>query len=122
MIEPDLSAASLYVINIPEITRHDFTSVYLSKYMICEDTLVSHFTISNYDPDTYQYQYQPRLYTGLTTANDIISHGGPAANMLLPDIRLGSDGFDLFPCPASGRFVLHVRSGDSDSIAVLNFF
>ena len=125
MIEPDLSAASLYVINIPEITRHDFTSVYLSKYMICEDTLVSHFSISNYDPDTHQYlSYQPCLYTGLTTANDIISHGGPAANMLLPDLEPGSHGFDLSPCPASGRFVLHVRSGDSesDSIAVLDFF
>ena len=122
MIEPDLSTASLYVINIPETTRHDFTDVYLSPYMICEDTLVSHFSISNYYPDTYQYQYQPCLYTGLTTANDIISHGGPAANMLLPDIEPGSDGFDLFLCPASGRFLLHVRSGYSDSIAVLDFF
>ena len=123
MIEPDLSTASLYVINTPEITRQDFTDVFLPEYMICGDALVSDFTISNYIPDTHQFQYQPRLYTGLTTANGIISHGGPAANMLLPEFERGSDWFDLFPCPASGRFVLRVCSGgDSDSVAVLDFF
>ena len=125
MIEPDLSTASLYVINTPT-TRpsHNFTHVYLPEYMICEDTLVSYFSISDYNRDTRQYQYQPCLYTGLTTANGIISPGGPAANMLLPEIERGSNGFDLFPCPASGRFVLRVRSGggDLDSVAVLDFF
>ena len=118
MIEPDLSTASLYVINIPETTRHDFTDVYLSPYMICEDTLVSCFMF--YKPDTAAYQNQTvtGLYTGLTTANGIISHGGPAANMLLPDIGCT---YDLFPCPASGRIV-RVECGFSDRIAVLDFF
>ena len=119
VIEPDLSTASLHVINTSEITSYDFTKVYLPPYMICEDTLVSYFIISNYNHDTHQYQYQICLYTGLTTANGIFSHGGPAANMLLSDIRRGCN---LFPCPASGRFVLHVDSRDSDSIAILDFF
>ena len=123
VIEPDLSTASLHVINTPEITPYDFTKVYLPAYMICEDTLVSYFIISNYNRDTRQYQYQTSLYTGLTTANGIISHSGPAANMLLSDIGPGfGPRCSLFPCPASGRFVLQVDSGDSDSITVLDFF
>ena len=123
MIEPDLSTATLYVINTPETTRRDFTRVYLPEYMICEDTLVSFFTISEFNRDTRQNQYQPCLYTGLTTANGIISPGGPAANMLLPEIERGSNGYDLFPCPASGRFILRVcTGGDLDSVAVLDFF
>ena len=117
VIEPDLSTASLHFINTPEITPHG--NVHLPAYMICEDTLVSYFMVSNYNLDTLQHQYQTSLYIGSTTAtgNGIISHGG-AANMLLPDI---GHGFDLFLCPASGRFV-RVEYDDSVGIAVLDFF
>ena len=118
MIEPDLSTASLHVINASEITPHDLCNTDFSRYMICDDTLVSCFKYSNFSRRQYD---QIGLYTGLTTnariANGIISHGGPAANMLLPHIG----GYDLFPCPASGRFV-RVDSDDLDSIAVLDFF
>jgi hypothetical protein len=123
MLEPDLRTASLRVINISEITPHDFEIVYPQEYTICGDTLVSCFINSNYIYDGSGVKYQTGIYTGLTTAdarfdNGIISHGGPAANMLLPDI--GHE-YKLFPCPASGRFV-RVDSGNSDSITVLDFF
>ena len=128
MIEPDFSTASLHLINAPEISPHDFTYVYFQEYMVCEDTLVSCFMYSNrnYDSESSQgsSQYnQIGLYTGLTTnscfANGIISRGGPAANMLLPDI--GSE-YRLFPCPASGRFVRVDNFGEPDSVAILDFF
>jgi hypothetical protein len=129
MLEPDLSTASLHVINTSEITPHDFGGVYLPEYMICGDTLVSWYMDSNYNPESLGDQYQGGIYTRLTTAacqcfaNGIISHGGPAANMLLPDI--GHE-YDLFLCPASGRFVrVDFGASDSDStssIAILDFF
>ena len=118
IIDPGLITASLRVINSSSISPHNPREVYFPTYMICEDTLVSCFMF--YKPDTAAYQNQTvtGLYTGLTTAYGIISHGGPAANMLLPDIGCT---YDLFPCPASGRIV-RVECGFSDRIAVLDFF
>ena len=111
-LQPDLSAASLHVINVSEQTPHDFDYVIFKNYRICEDTLVSCWTYSDWD------YYQCGIYTGLTSppfANDI-SHGGPAAKMLLPDIEYKSV---LFLCPASGRVV---RLDNNNSVAVLDFF
>jgi hypothetical protein len=121
MLKPDLSTASLRLIYASEITPHDFHNVYLPEFAICGDTLVTCY-LSSYNPEGLQEEYdQTGIYTGITTDrfdNGIISHGGPAAAMSLPDV--GSE-YDLFLCPASGRFV-RVDSGDSDSIAVLDFF
>ena len=111
LLKPDLSTASLHVINNSELTPHDFNYVYFEDYRVCEDTLVSCWI---FDDDESS---QSGVYTGLTSARfaDIISLGGPAARMLLPD----SDCYIFYSCPASGRFVL---VDDNDSVAVLDFF
>jgi hypothetical protein len=59
-----------------------------------------------------------RVYIGLMSAlsfSFIISHSGPAAQMLLPD----TEHDHLTLCPASGRFV---RVDSRNSVAVLDFF
>ena len=110
IVKPDLSDASLHVLNSSELTPHNFNDVSFQSYMICEDTLVSSWIDD---------QNRCRVYTGLTSARfaNIISDGGPAARMLLlPDIV---DEYRLFPCPASGRFVC---LDSNDSVFVLDFF
>ena len=119
LLQPDLSAASLRVINISEQTPHDFNYVFFEDYRICEDTLVSCWTY----PDSEQGEedeYHPGcgVYTSPPFANGI-SHGGPAAKiMLLPDVEFEFKSV-LFLCPASGRVV---RLDNNDSVAVLDFF
>ena len=92
LLQPDLSAASLHVMNISEQTAHDFKYVSFEDYRICEDTLVSCWTLDS----------KPGcgVYMSLPFANGI-SHGGPAAKRLLSGIG------DCVPylCPASGRIV-----------------
>ena len=114
MLKPDLSTASLHVVNTSELTPHDFGYIFFEDYRICEDTLVSCWV---YYDDAHQND-PCGIYTGLTSArfSNVISHGGPAAKILLPDI--GHD-YCLFSCPASGRFV---RLDSSDVVAVLDFF
>jgi hypothetical protein len=115
MLKPDLSTASLHAINTSELSRHDFNCVSFEDYRICEDTLVSCLFRAK---DLIPYQ---RVYTGLTSDRfaNIISQGGPATKMLLPDI--GHEYRLLSACPASGKFVLLVRDG-SNSVVVLDFF
>ena len=114
VLKPDLSTASLHVINTSELTLHDFNHVFFRDYGICEDTLVSYWTDSN----RHLQQYRHGIYTGLTSArfDNIISPGGPAAKMLPPDIGCG---YLIYLCPASGRFIL---LDESNSVAVLDFF
>jgi hypothetical protein len=114
LLKPDLSTASLHVINASELTPHDFNGVIFGDYGICEDTLVSCWYYGHPSPD----QPKSGVYTGLTSARfaNAILHGGPA-NMLLPDI--GRE-FELYCCPASGRIV-RLEDG-SNSVAVLDFF
>ena len=123
IVKSDLSDASLHVINTSEPTPHDFSYVSFRSYMICEDALVSCWTRVN-DPDLPLMQYQYGVYTGLTTRfANIISHGVPAVQMLLPNPR--HDFCRLFSCPASGRFVLKViggNGGHTSSLFVLDFF
>ena len=115
MLKPDLSSASLHVINTYEPTPHDFRHIrYRGDYRICEDTLVFCWMYR----DRSRHQYQCAVYTGLTSARfaNVISHGSPATKMLLPDIGH----YDrLFLCPASGRLVC---LNSSNSVAVLDFF
>ena len=115
MLKPDLSTASLHVINTPERTPHDFTYVRFKSYKVCEDTLVSCWVYTDGDPGG---QYQCGVYTGLTSARfaDVIPHGGSASKMLFPDI--GRE-YLLFSCPESGRFVL-MKS--NNSVTVVDLF
>ena len=106
-LKPDLSTASLHVIDTSEITLHNCLNQNFPKYRICEDTLVSY----------YIYQRQCGVYTGLTSPRlaNAIWHGSSPAKMLLPDIGRT---YILSLCPASGRFV---RLDSSGRVTVLDF-
>ena len=108
LLKPDLSTASLHVINNSELTPHDFNYVYFEDYRVCEDTLVS----------CWKYRDQCGVYTGLTSARfaNATSNGDPPAKMLLlSDVECE---YTPHLCPASGRFVLLGRKND----AVLDVF
>ena len=113
MLKPDLSSASLRVINTFGPTPH-FKYATFQDFRICDDTIVSCWIYE----DRRQKQYECVVYTGFTSGRfaNVISHGGPAAKMLLPKIRRE---YRIFPCPTSGRFV---RLDSSNSVAVLDFF
>ena len=115
ILEPDLSTASLHVISASEVTPHNFIYTFFEDYRICEDTLVSCWIR---DDPARPEQYQCGVYTGLTSArfSNFISHGGPAAKMLLPDIEYE---YVHYLCPASGRYV---RMDSSSSVVVFDFF
>ena len=112
ILEPDLSTASLHLIYAH--TPHGFGHVSFEDYRICEDTLVSCWIYY----DQRHENFPCGVYTGPTSArsSNVISHGGPAAKMLLPDI--GCD-FRLYLCPASGR---SARLDRSNNVAILDFF
>jgi hypothetical protein len=115
ILKPDLSAASLHVINDYEHTPDNLCFVANGDYWICEDTLV--FTGTDLNPRANPYQ--SGVYTVSTSPRTIvnrISHGGPAAKMLLPGIGRK---YVVFSCPSSGRFV---RLDSSNLVAVLDFF
>ena len=114
IIKPDLSDASLHLINMSEITSGDFLeSLKVSReegYRICEDALV--------------YFWSNRfmtwgVYVGLTSA--------PFTNV----VKQWSEIFDSFSlCPTSGRFV-YINSGgvfgtpsliNSSGIVVVDLF
>ena len=121
LLKPDLSTASLHVINISELTPHDFNHVNFQEYTICEDTLVScwFYRTSSNNGRRNQLEYQRGVYTtGLSSARfaNVTSQGGPAAKMLLSDI---GPNCDLSLCSASGRFVL---LDSSNSVIVLDLF
>ena len=117
ILKPDLSAASLHVINNSEITMHrNLNIASSSNYMICEDTLVS-FCIHS-DPRSNGYQWRCEVYTESISprlANGI-SPGGFTGKIVLPDTENDSI---LFLCPASGRLV---RLDSRNSVDVLDFF
>jgi len=108
ILETDLSTASLDVISAHEPNPHDFYYVFFQDYRICEDTLVT----------CWFYVDRRYIYTGLTSPRftNLISPGGPAAKMLLPDI---GHNYALFFCPASGRFV---RLDKTNTVTILDFF
>jgi hypothetical protein len=116
MLEPNLSTASLHVINTSEHTPLDFVYTFIPDYRICEDTLVSCWIYE--DRLRNPGQYQCLVYTGLTFARsaNVISDGRPAAKLLLPDIGRR---YLPFSCPASGRFVLR---DSTNSVTVVDLF
>ena len=100
MLKPDLSTASLQVINTCEQTPHDFYDVRFRYYRICEDTLVSCWDCEVSD--------KRGVYTGSTSARsaNVISDGRPAAKVLLPDY-FGLTRYGILRCcPVSGRLVV----------------
>jgi hypothetical protein len=111
MLSPDLSTASLHVINISEHTPFDF--VFYENYRICEDTLVSCWKYT----DRRQGQYQYGVYTGLTSVrlSNVTSDGRSAPRVSLPDTGYL---YFLYSCPASGRLVLKGRN----RVAIVDLF
>ena len=121
MLKPDLSTASLRVINTSELTgyeTYDFDDEFFMDYMICDDALVSCWFHDYQDLPLDEYRWG--VYTRLTSARlvNAISHGRPAAKILLPEIGHENR---LYFCPASGRFVFLIRDG-SNSVVVYDFF
>ena len=130
MLKPDLSSASLRIINAFEPTRHNFKHVDFEDYMICEDSLVSCWFSRMTRPSGRVVQCSCGFYTGLTSDRlvNVISHRGRrSVSMLLPSLQCN---YSLSSCPISGRFV---RLGSVDvtpslypdrshSVAVLDFF
>ena len=110
-LKPDLSAASLHVINTSELTR-DSGHAFFEDYRICEDTLVSCWS--------YWDNYQCGVYTQSTFANfsNAVSHAGLAAMTSPPKLQVGRN-YRLYSCPASGRFILLDRN---NTVSVLDFF
>ena len=118
ILKPDLSTASLHVVNTPELTPHNFPFVYMEDYRICEDTLVSCWFVHANRLDTpSRSRFQWGVYTGSMSARFSNITGGPAFKMLLPIIDIRSKCRYIL-CPASGRFVLR----DIDDVAVLDIF
>ena len=111
MLKPDLSAASLHVINISEQTLHDFNHVFFNDYRICEDTLVSSWFYNNLD--------NWGVYSGSTSARfaNAIPEGHPAAKMLFP-VNFGPI-YLLHCCPASGRLVV---MDSTECVSVVDLF
>jgi hypothetical protein len=124
MLKPDLSTASLHVINTSEPYPRDFCSSFFQEYKICENTLFSCWFDD--DHDHHPGQYECGVYTGSKVIRfPFILHGGPAAMRLSPDltIKLASSHsyrYDVFLCPASGRFVL--RNTNYNNLVVFDLF
>jgi hypothetical protein len=91
IVKPDLSDTSLHVINTFELTPHNFDYVSLQSYRICEDTLVCFWSNSGNN--------KCGIFTGLTFAH------------FSDDVSV-RHWCDHSLCPASGRLVCFVYSGD----------
>jgi hypothetical protein len=114
MLKPDLSTASLHVLET--YYNHDFDFVNSADYRICEDTLVTWRTYNDY----HRNQYRCNIYMGSTSAcfANVTSNGTAAAQMLLPDEFNVLRPIYFQVCPASGRFVLV----EDRNVAVLDVF
>ena len=97
VIKPDLSDASLHLINMSEIISYDLMKSLKAhrvceEYRICEDALVLFW--NNYN----NYNKTSGTYAGLTSA--------PFTNVVTR-----RDGYLHSLCPASGRFVYCIYEG-----------
>ena len=106
VIEPDLSDASLHLINISEITEDFLKSLSAIRgggYRICDDALV-------YLWDTH-YRRRWGVYIGLTSA--------PFTNVVTK-----WDGYydSLSLCPASGRFIYANVGSERCKLVVADLF
>ncbi|KAF8801207.1 hypothetical protein BYT27DRAFT_7198526 [Phlegmacium glaucopus] len=111
IIKPDLSDATLHLINTLQLTAHDSEgAVTPSVSNICEDILVSFW-------DTLD---RCGIYTGsiLSHPTNTIPCGDPfVVSMVLP---VDGCGHSHSLCPVSGRFV-YLDWGDIDRIVVFDF-
>ena len=113
IVKPDLSDASLRVINTSGPTPYNVFDRCFESYRICEDNLVSWWI------DCYLDGNRCLVCTGLLSAAArfaIVSRGGPISRMLLTDFVQYT--YNLFPCPATGRFVY---LDSSNRLRVLDF-
>ena len=116
IIEPDLSDASLQLINASELSPPGVDKRVYQRYNICEDTLVSCW----YD---YTNPSQYGAYIGLTLPRfaHLISHDSPSVIVPLTATRPEYDRSHARSlCPASGRFVYLDRA--INRIVVHDFF
>ena len=98
MLKPDLSSASLHILNTSHLTLRDF------HYYPFKITGFARIPLSPAGFTIILWKkYQCGVYTGLTVARFAISYGGPAAKMLSADYR---HEYFCVSCPASSRFVL----------------
>jgi hypothetical protein len=103
IVKPDLSDASLHVINSSILTLHNFQNAsFASSYRICDDTLVSFWC------NSYDQKYG--VTTGLTSAH--FSNDVPVR-----DEMATANNCSL--CPASGRFVHFTYDTDDDGRIVV---
>ena len=105
ILKPDLSTASLHLINTFELTLRESNPKFLD-YTICEDTLVTCCSYSNFFNGRWD------LFADVT----LTSHTGFSANVLLPDLGYYNM---LSWCAGSGRFV---GVNSSPFVAVIDFF
>ena len=106
IIEPDLSDASLHLINMSEITEDFLNSLSATRgrgYRICDDALV-------YLWNTY-YRRTWGAYVGLTSA--------PFTNVVTKWNRY-YDSLSL--CPASGRFIYADVGSERCKLVVADLF
>jgi len=114
ILKPDLSTASLCVINTSTLAPHDFNCLYNKEYRICEDTIVCCGIQYDFCRQGDQYQLACGAYTGLTLVRFVISYDVPAHEKLLPYPR---DPRILSSCPATGRYIV---VDTSNSVVVLD--
>jgi hypothetical protein len=114
IVEPDLSTASVHLINTSGLSSEDYACLFTKDYRVCEDTVVSCWVYNDDRPN----ESRCGVYTGLTSPHSAhgISHGGPSGEMLLPD---RGRRHLLSGCPASGRFICY---NGNNSVAILDFF
>ena len=105
ILKPDLSTASLRIVNTTELTPRDFNEMRFQDYRICEDSLVSSWIYSYLRSENYKCG----VYMTPPLANGI-PHSVPATKMLLTILSL---------CPASGRIV---SPDSSNRVAILDYF
>jgi hypothetical protein len=125
MIKPDLSSASLYFRDTPTMTLEDFEYVYarVHDYKMCDDSLFScdTFPFGWYRDSALRFdapgQLQCGMYTGSAFTRFLVSHRGPSANIILPEVGLTHQ---LLSCPASGRFVVELRD-EKNSLVIFDF-
>ena len=100
IVKPDLSEASLHLINASRLTPHEFDNIsYSSSYRICEETLSSFWQSSS----------RCGVHTGLTSTP-------------FPDsaVRYWITKHNYSLCPASGRFVYLTLDDNIFSVVVMD--
>jgi hypothetical protein len=102
-LKPDLSSASLHFVKTFKVIHDDFIQGMADGYKFCDDQLSFCQFLNTPFPEWPRYREaaSPQIFS--------ISHSGPTADVILPD--LGSRNH-LLSCPASGRFIVVSYNSD----------